>query len=932
VTDAELIGLVDARDFRTLFIDELGWGNPEQPNLQLEVDGMPFTLTQVAGYKGLRIWHCACLPPRKTQRVLDVLVGKDNAERLLIFTDERRQEWRWPRKAQLGGTNAKLLVHQHVTGQTNERLAKRLMAISLDFDEDLSLVALLDRMRDAFDAEAETASVQAARLMGTLYAELETAGVPERDATLLLARLLFLLFGDDADMWSPGLFQRFIASSTAPETLSADLLGLFAVLDTPEGTRKLAADDPRTPFRYINGQLYSAPLTLPALTSAFRDALAEACEFDWGIISPAIFGSMFQTVKSKEARRQGGEHYTTEENILKTIRPLFLDEFTERLESAWEDKAQLTRLHNDLGRLRFLDPACGCGNFLIVAYRELRALELELLKQRRDLDLKDGVSSGGVNRAQLTLDVTANIKVTLNHFYGIEIDEWPARIAETAMLLVDHLANRRMTEEFGKAPDRLPIAIAPTIKHDNALEVDWADLLAPSENVVILGNPPFIGQYTKTARQTADTRAIWGPRYNGYLDYVTCWYAKAIDYYGERPGRWAFVSTNSICQGEAVEFLWRPILDAGWRCRFAHRSFQWLSEATGGAGVHVSIVGFDKASAPKPALWTYAEGGKGKPASEAVPCINPYLVDAPNVLVSNRAAPLCPSLPSVVYGSKPTDGGWLLVGPDEYDEVAADPIAVKYLRRYVGARELLHELPRWCLWLGSAPREETRRSRVLAERVAAVQQMREASTDLATKRAAARPTLFQYDRQPATDYLAIPAHVGEHRRYFTAARFPSDVICSNANFLAPDPDGLVLGVLSSSMFIAWMRAIGGRLESRLRFSNTFTYNNFPLPELSARQRDDLVKASAGITAARAEHPGKALADLYEQNAMPAALIAAHEEVDRVVDRLFGRGDFTTLSGRQKALFRSYAVLTGQMSARTETISEQVGELPLGDRL
>jgi hypothetical protein len=915
VTDSELIGLVDARDFRTLFIDELGWGNPDQPDLTVEAGTTPFTLRQVAGYKGLRIWHCACLPPRKTQRVLDALVGRDNAERLLIFTDDGRQEWRWPRKAQLGGTNAKLLVHQHVAGEPNERLAKRLRAISLDFAVDLSLVALLERMRDAFDAEAETASVQAARLMGTLFAELETAGVPEREATLLLARLLFLLFGDDADMWSPGLFQRFIASSTAPETLHADLLGLFEVLDTPESTRKLAADDPRAPFRYINGQLYSAPLTLPVLTDAFREALVEACDFDWGIISPAIFGSMFQTVKSKEARRHGGEHYTTEENILKTIRPLFLDELAGRLESAWEDKAQLTRLHNDLGRLRFLDPACGCGNFLIVAYRELRALELELLKQRRDLDLRDGVSSRGVNRAQLSLDVTASIKVTLDHFYGIEIDEWPARIAETAMLLVDHLANRRMTEEFGEAPDRLPIAIAPTIRHANALELDWAQLIAPSESVVILGNPPFIGQYTKTAEQTADTKAIWGQRYSGYLDYVTCWYAKAIDYYGELASRWAFVSTNSICQGEPVEFLWRPILDAGWRCRFAHRSFQWVSEASGGAAVHVSIVGFDKASSPKPVLWTYAEGGKGEPDAGIVACINPYLVDGPNVLISSRTSPLNASLPPVEYGNKPTDDGQLMVSSEDYDALAADPVVSKYLRRFVGARELVHDIPRWCLWLEGASDADMEGSEILRERIRGVATFRAASKKAATVKKARIPHLFDERRQPTTEYLAIPRHVGEQRHYFTAARYPAAVICGDANFLAPDPDGFLLGILSSSMFVAWMRAIGGRIKSDLRFSNTFTYNTFPLPEVPDRQRDELVRASAEVVAARAAHPGKSLAELYDPSTMPCDVVAAHDKVDAVIDRLFGRGDLTTLRGRQKALFRSYAVLNRDRSRR-----------------
>ena len=911
MTSTRLLDLVDTRDFRTLFIDELGWNNPDKPDLTVEVEDETFALIQVAGYKGLRILHCPVLPPRKTQRMIDVLVGIDNHERLIIFTNEHRQEWRWPRRAQLGSANAKLLVHEHLVGNRATHLTERLRSIELDFDQDITLVSLLDKMRDAFDHEAETASVAAARLMGTLYTELETAGVGEQDATLLLARLLFLLFGDDADMWKPaGLFELYLREHTDAKYLHKQLQGLFDVLNTDEKKRKLPADSPYKQFRYINGGLFHDPLRLPELTSEFRLSLIAACEFDWSIISPAVFGSMFQTVKSKEARRHGGEHYTTEENILNTIRPLFLDDYRGRLESGWNDKAQLTKLHNELGRLRFLDPACGCGNFLIIAYRELRALELELLKRRRDLDMTEAFNKK-VERAQLSLDVTGDIKVTLDHFYGIEIEEWPARIAETALLLVDHLANQQMAIEFGEAPDRLPIAIAPTIRHDNALRTDWTSLLPPSDEVIILGNPPFIGQYTKTAQQTTDTKTIWGSRYNGYLDYVTCWYAKTIDYYGKHSGRWAFVSTNSICQGEPVEFLWRPILDAGWRCRFAHRSFQWVTEATGGAAVHVSIIGFDKLTNPKPILWTYPAGGKGKGTPQQVQNINPYLVDAPNILVSNRTSPASDVLPAVIYGSKPTDGGNLLVSSAEYTSVVADPIATGYLRRYVGAKELIHNKMRWCLWLTDAPNSDLTKSQVLRERVSAVEKMRSESSDRATNKAASWPERFQYIRQPDTDYLAIPAHVSELRRYFTAARYSPEVICGNANFLAPDPDGFLLGILSSSMFIAWMRAIGGRIKSDLRFSNTFTYNTFPLPEVAARQRQAIVDAAAGIIAARRVHGSTALAELYDPVAMPENLIAAHNALDEVVDKLFGRADMSTESGRQKILFQRYTTLTGQ---------------------
>lgn len=915
MTESRLLDLVDSRNFRTLFIDELGWGNPDKQERAIDIDGQRFKLTQVAGYKGLRIWHCPEMPPRKTQRQIDVLVGQDNHERLLIFSNDTKQEWRWPRRAQLGSANAKLLVHEHLVGDKSTHLTQRLQAIELDFDEDITLVALLEKMRSAFDQEAESASVAAARLMGTLYTELAAAGVGEHEATLLLARLLFLLFGDDANMWKPeGLFERFLLEDTDADTLHLGLQGLFDVLDTNNLVRKLPVGSPYTQFRYINGGLFRDPLRLPQLTSAFRDALIAACAFDWSIISPAVFGSMFQTVKTREARRHGGEHYTTEENILKTIRPLFLDEYRDRLDSGWDDKTKLTKLHNDIGRLRFLDPACGCGNFLIVAYRELRALELDLLKRRRDLDMTQATSKK-VERAQLSLDVTGDIKVTLDHLYGIEIEEWPARIAETALLLVDHLANQQMAEEFGVAPDRLPIAIAPTIRHANALHTDWASLIPASDDVLILGNPPFIGQYTKTAQQTADAKSIWGSRYNGYLDYVTCWYAKAIDYYDDHAGRWAFVSTNSISQGEPVEFLWRPIFDAGWRCRFAHRSFQWVTEAAGGAAVHVSIVGFDKKSIPKPALWTYPEGGRGKGVCQKTANINAYLVAAPNILVRNQTRPISLAMQPVTKGNQPTDGKNLLVTEDQYDVVANDPIAVKYLRRYVGARELIHDQMRWCLWLVDASDSELARSPVLRARIAAVKTLREASSKAATVRKAGTAHLFDERRHPSTEYLAIPRHVGESRRYFTARRFSTDVICGDANFMTADPDGFLLGVLSSSMFIAWMRAIGGRIKSDLRFSNTFTYNTFPMPEVTDRQRIQIVESSAAMISAREAHPGKSLAQLYDPMSMPADLIEAHNVLDGAIDRVFSRDDVDTEAGRQKILFERYASLTGQGTAR-----------------
>lgn len=910
MTDNRLLDLVDAHEFRTLFIDELGWDNPDRPPLTLEVDGADYTLNQVAGYKGLRIWHCPVLPPRPVQRQIDVLVGKDNLERLVIFTDEHRQEWRWPRRKQLGSTNAKLVVHQYHNGDRTTHLSDRLQAIELDFDEDLPLVTLLDRMRDAFDREAETASVAAARLMGTLYTHLESAGVGEHDATLLLARLLFLLFGDDADMWKPpALFENHLRNHTSAETLHTDLIELFEVLNTPVERRTGEAGSPLSFFRYVNGGLFEDPLRLPQLPAEFRGALLEACSFNWSVISPAIFGSMFQTVKSREARRRGGEHYTTEENILKTIQPLFLDEYRDRLDRAWEDKGQLTKLHNELGQLRFLDPACGCGNFLIVAYRELRALELDLLKRRRDLDMEAIAAGKKVERAQLSLDVTANIKVTLDHFFGIEIEEWPARIAETAMLLVDHLANQQMAEEFGEAPDRLPVAIAPTIVHGNALHTDWSSVVAPSEHVVILGNPPFAGRSVRSRQQTADMRAVWGAAYNVNLDYVTSWHRKSLDYLGEHRSRWAFVATNSICQGEPVAILWKPILDAGWRCRFAHRSFRWVTEAPGGAAVHVSIVGFDRETGGTLSLTTYPEGGFGEGTETFVRNINPYLVDGPNVLVRRRSRPLSSDMPIVMFGNMPNDGGHLVVEPDDYAEVSADPVARKYLRRFIGTRELLYGEDRWCLWMVDLDPKDKDRSQILANRISNVRAVRLESRNPGTVEAAESPHMFWNTPHPDNRYLCIPGVVSELRRFVTATSFGPEVIASNLCHIADDPDGFAFAVLSSTMFMTWMRTIGGRLESRLRFSGKFTYNSFPLPKVSPAQRTQAAAAGSRIIASRENHPHMSLADLYDPDRTPADVSAAHDALDSVIDSIFGIDGTVDEPARQQLLFNRYAAMT-----------------------
>lgn len=912
-----ILDLVDRQEFTELFVEELGWDRPDAHKTWTPpTAGEDYTLTQVASFSGLRVWHCPKLPSRSVQRGIDNELSKTNAERLVIFSDGTHQEWRWPRHRQLGGVNAKLMVHPHTVGEPDQNLESRLKAIELGIDDDITLTQLLSRMRVAFDVESETASQQAARLMGTLYEHLSTAGMEPTQATLSLSRLLFLFFGDDTDMWRPNAFRDWIAEHVPADQVSTKLGELFAVLDDPQadnGTANAKAwtlDEQYKGFRYVNGGLFAETLSIPPLDVTFRDEILAACKFDWSVISPAVFGSMFQTVKDAKARRELGEHYTTETNIQRLIRPLFLDELEERLGRAWDNKAELTKLHNHLGELRFMDPACGCGNFLVVTYRELRALELRLLKRREELDVLDG-RTGEKNRAQsaIHLEGATEVKVSLDHFCGIEIEDWPARIAHTAMLLVDHQANQAMAEEFGTAPARLPIKVSAVIRCANALRADWREILPSSENVYIFGNPPFLGHKTRDKGQSEDLRQVWNTKNPGRLDYVTGWYRKALDYYqGICGGRWAFVSTNSIVQGDQPERLFRPVFGDGWRIRFAHRTFGWTSEAPGAAAVHCVVIGFDKEKFPAPRLFDYSNL-RGTPIETPARVINGYLVDGPNVLVAGRSSQLSPQLPDVVYGSLPADGGNLIITPEEYGDVMADPHMAKYVRPFLGAKELLHGNKRWCLWLVDLDPADVSRSIALRARLEAVRQMREASNLESTRQMAAMPHLFYFNGHPDQPFLCIPRTVSENRPYFIAARLSADVVSSDANSTAVDPDGFAFALISSSMFITWQRTVGGRLKSDLRFSKKLSWNTLPLPPVSASQRQEMIEAGQEVVMARELHPERSLANAYNSLTMDPQLVKAHDKLDAVVDRAFGaKRTCTSEKQRQEILFTRYAEL------------------------
>lgn len=761
----------------------------------------------------------------------------------------------------------------------------------------------------------EEASIKAAKIMAGLYESLEGSGYGDHEASVFLVRTLFALYADDAGVWSKDLFTEFLENRTSRDgsDLGPQLTMLFQVMNQSPEKRLKNLDEILSKFPYVNGGVFAEPLPIPAFDKGMRDKLLEACNFNWSAISPAIFGSLFQAVKSAEARRELGEHYTTETNILKTIEPLFLDELRDKFEISGSDVNALKKLRQELAEIRVFDPACGCGNFLVVSYRELRTLELKILLRLQELGDTSSIPTLYFERDQLA--------VQLDHIFGIEIEEWPARIAQTALLLAEHQANMAMELALGKAPSVLPLETVNGIHIGNALRLNWAEVVPPSDHIMIVGNPPFVGHQTKNLEQVADLQAVWGELYDGYLDYVTGWFKKAIDYFvNVGGGRFAFVSTNSIAQGVPVAPLFRPIFDKGWRIRFAHQTFSWASEAPGAASVHCVIVGFDKKETATPVLFTYATT-KSDPIAMPATQINGYLSDAPSIFVDKRTRRLSNQLPDANFGTMPIDGGNLIIERVEIEQFRADAAAAPFVRKFVGSKELVQGLDRWCLWLEDVSAAAFAKSPLIKERVQRCRDFREASVKTGDAyKYRGTPHLFRPNsKRPRGPYLCLPSVVSENRMFFTVDRLPGEVIASNLVFTAEDPDGFAFAIASSSMFITWQKTIGGRLKSDLRFSNTVVWNNLPLPPVSEELRQQIIEAGKGVLAARELHPKRSLAEHYNPLAMDPALLKVHAALDKVVDKAFGATHaLKSNEERQQILFERYLELTSENSRQLNT--------------
>lgn len=743
-----------------------------------------------------------------------------------------------------------------------------------------------------------------------------------QETSMFLTRILFLLFGDDAGIWEMHLFTRFLRKHTREDgsDLGTQINALFEYLDTPESKRTRMRHVPElmARFPYVNGSLFAERTPTEYFTRELREQLLIACGFDWSQISTAIFGSMFQLVKSREARRAAGEHYTSEENILKTINPLFLDDLRARAESliastkgSKTKRTELAAFLDELGSMHFMDPACGSGNFLQVAYMRLRELETRVLTEIHRLE-----DSGG-----FTLDASLNTRLSISQFHGIEINWWPSKIAEVAMFLSEFQADRTLARALGQVPTRLPITSVAHIVHADALTTDWHEMIpAEATKVFVFGNPPFLGQRMMTKAQTSAMKTVWGKDYDGYLDFVTAWFWKAVQFFDrDYDGEFAFVSTNSIAQGQPVPALFGPIFREGWRVKFAYHTFPWDSQAPGQAAVHCVITGFTRSEDYKPRLFEYDWSVKQTREAADVKSINAYLLDAPNILVKKRSKPLSQQLPVVVRGSQPTDNGNLIVEEKDYAEVSADPIAAKYLRPFRMGKELVRGLDRWCLWLEDINPADIAKSPVLKKRIEANREWRSKQTPAGDAyKLKDIPHLMRPNKEyPQTNYVGIPVVVSETRDFYTVSLLPKTTVPGNKIFTALDPTGFLFAVMSSSMFIAWQKAIGGRLESRLSFSNTVVWNNLPLPEVAEDLRSKIITAGQKILEVREalaeKHGGRvSLADMYNPLAMNAELLKAHKELDRHVDKAFGAAKLCASNNKRlEILFARYAELTAE---------------------
>lgn len=829
----------------------------------------------------------------------------------------------------------------------------RLYDLDEDKDYSFTLNKLVDNIR-LFDfisghvhhriREQDPVNIKAAEMMGRLHDKLKEIGYTGHELELYLVRLVFCLFADDTNIFEQGIFYDLLDQRTKED--GSDLAGwlaqLFDVLDTPVEKRLRNLDENLAEFPYVNGKLFSERIRTASFDSEMRQMLIQSCALDWSAISPAIFGSLFQSVMNPEQRRNLGAHYTSEENILKLIKPLFLDELYDEFNKVKGNSTQLDRFHAKLAELRFLDPACGCGNFLIVAYRELRLLEIEVLKTKF--------------KNQIATNIDLYVLVNVDQFYGIEYEEFPAQIAQVAMWLIDHQMNRIVSDAFGDYYRRLPLTKSATIVQGNALRIEWQSLLikdsaidihteqaniilqesertyktvnvyanevnfvkkgdvkpaTPLQYNYILGNPPFLGQHLQNIEQKEDISIVFDRVIGaGVLDYVAAWYILAAKYMQENnkggtQTKCAFVSTNSISQGEQVGILWNELFNKYHiKIHFAHRTFKWSNEAKGNAAVYVVIVGFANFDSNNKYIFHYSNI-KGQPAVENVKNINGYLIQGRDFALPSLNNPIN-DVPKIKRGNSPYDNGNFLLNEEDYIQLVTDePDAKKFIKFFIGAKEFINRENKWCIWLLDADPTEIKRLPLIMNQVKAVKEFRENAKGIETRSYANTPTLFRDRNNPKT-FIVIPRVSSENRSYIPMGFYDDNYIAGDTCMILPNGELFHFGVLTSTMHMAWVRYTCGRLKSDYRYSKDIVYNNYPWPESpSEKQQKAVENAAQEVLDARAQFPDASLADLYDPNTMPPALAKAHQKLDKAVDLCYRPQPFPDETRRIEFLFDLY---------------------------
>lgn len=772
--------------------------------------------------------------------------------------------------------------------------------------------------------EQDPVNIKAAGLMGKLHDRLEEIGYEGHPLEVYLVRILFCLFAEDTTIFEKQQFQNYIEDRTNEDgsDLASKLQELFQILNTPNDKRFRNLDEQLNAFPYVNGKLFEEVLPSASFDSAMRKSLLDCCYIDWSKISPAIFGSMFQSVMNPKERRNLGAHYTSEKNIMKLIKPLFLDELWVEFEAVKNNRNKLIEFHKKISQLKFLDPACGCGNFLVITYRELRLLEIDILRILN----KSG---------QGVLDVREIIWLDVDMMYGIEYEEFPARIAEVAMWLMDHQMNMLISNEFGQYFVRLPLRKSANIVHGNALRIEWSQIIENSKLSYIIGNPPFIGKSIQNASQKLDMELVLrGFKGAGVLDYVAGWYIKAAQLIKGTSIKVAFVSTNSITQGEQVGVLWNHLFQQYQiKIHFAHRTFSWSNEAKGNAAVHVVIIGFASYDTPNKTIYDY-ENIHGEPQAITVKNINPYLVEGKDFALVSRSKPI-QDVPSMIYGSKPVDNGnFFLTDQERQEFLNKTPNAERYIKQILSSEEFINGKLRWCLWLKDVDPFELSQMDPILERLNNITKFRSASTKESVRRQASTPTLFSEIRQPDKEFIIIPRHSSENRKYIPFGFFGPEVIVSDSCLALPNANLFHFGIITSLMHMSWVKYTCGRLESRIRYSNVLVYNNFPWPSNpSSRQVEAISEAAQNVLQIRKKYQdntssrsGASLAQLYDPLTMPPDLVKAHQELDKAVDQAYRPQPFTSEAKRMEFLFELYEKYTADLFTKEKQKKVKVATL------